>query len=59
MIRFTFDGYMKDIITKMQTGGLATDTFPEFMVDHDAFLKEMEKIYYRREGLVDVEEFQK
>ena len=56
IIRFTFDGYMKEIITKIKLGELTADTFSEFMVDHYAFLKEMEKIYYRREVLVDVEE---
>jgi len=56
MIRFTFDGYMKEVITKMQMGGLTTDVFDEFMVEHYAFLKEMKKIYYRKEGIADVEE---
>jgi len=50
MIRFTFDGYMKEVITKMQTGGLSADTFEQFMVDHYTFLKAMEKIYYRKGG---------
>ena len=55
MIRFTFDGYMKEIITKMQKGELTADTFEVFMVDHDTFLKAMEKIYYRKEVPADVE----
>jgi len=56
MIRFTFDGYMKEIIAKMQRIVLTSDTFSEFMDDHYAFLKEMEKIYYRKELISDVEE---
>jgi len=55
MIRFTFDGYMKEVITKMQMGELTAATFKAFMIDHYAFLKEMEKIYYRKEVPADVE----
>jgi len=55
MIRFTFDGYMKEVFDKMKIGQLTADTFEEFMDDHYTFLKEMEKIYYRREVLTDVE----
>lgn len=55
MIRFTFDGYMKEIITKMKMGELKADTFEALMVDHATFLKAMEKIYYRIEVLPDVE----
>jgi len=54
MIRYTFDGYMKEVIAKMKRGGLTADTFEAFMADHEAFLKGMEQIYYRK-VLVDVE----
>ena len=49
MIRYTFDGYMKEVFEKMKMGELTADTFEKFMVDNYTILKEMEKIYYTRD----------
>jgi AcrR family transcriptional regulator len=54
MIRFTFDGYMKEIMVKMQMDGLTAVTMEAFMVDYYIFLKEMKKIYYKKEVLANV-----
>ena len=48
IIRYTFDGYMKEIFTKMKTGELTANTFEQFMADHYTILKQIEKIYYTK-----------
>ena len=56
LIRFTFEGYMQEIMTQLKMGGLIADTFEAFMNDYRIILKEMKKIYYRKEVLANVEE---
>ena len=48
MIRFTFDGYIQEVIGKMQMEELTADMLEALMDDYDVFLKGMETIYYRK-----------
>lgn len=49
MIRYTFDGYMKDIVEQIRVGKLSAETFEMFIDDYDVFLKELRKICYTQE----------
>ena len=57
MIRFTFDGYMKEVIEKIKMGGFDASKFEVFTVDYYVFLKEMKKIYYRKGVFTNVKNF--
>lgn len=50
-----YDGYMKETIANMQSGGLTAHTLEVFMAEYDIFLTGMKKVYYRNEVLTDVE----
>ncbi|MCL2559306.1 MAG: TetR/AcrR family transcriptional regulator [Turicibacter sp.] len=54
IIRFTFDGYMQEIMMQLKMSGLMRETFETFMVDYKKILAEMKKIYYREEVLTNV-----
>jgi len=49
IIRYTFDGYMKDIVEQIRIGSLTIDKFEIFIDDYDIFLKELKKLCYRAE----------
>ena len=51
MIRYTFDGYLQEVIGKIKTSGLTVANFEEFMVDYRKFLAEAKKIYYQNGGV--------
>ena len=55
MIRYTLDGYIKEVLDKIKIVGFDEHTFEAFTQDYNEFLKEMKKIYYRKEVLADVE----
>ena len=56
MIRYTFDGYVKEITQRMQNEDLKAEVFDQLMEEHDQMLQEMKKIYYRTEVWHDVAE---
>jgi len=46
LIRYTFDGYMKDITTQIQFGVLNTETFDTFINEYDDFLATLKTVCY-------------
>lgn len=57
MIRYTFDGYIKEITAEIEQLGLASEKFDDYIADYEVFLGEMKKIYYNEEVALNVAEF--
>jgi len=50
MIRFTFDGYLQEVLAQVKVGGLTTLNFAECMTEYQVFLEEAKKVYYSVAG---------